>query len=178
VEIYLIRHTAPDIENGICYGQTDIELADSFSEEALYVKGKWSEIFEDAVVYTSPLKRCLKLARTLAQKKPIEDNRLMELNFGDWEMKRWDDIDRVELSEWMDNFLNVRCPHGESYRDLYKRTSSFYEDMINSGHEKIIIVTHAGVMRSLLSYVNATPLNDSFRYEIGHGSVEKITVDG
>ena len=33
MEIYLIRHTTPKIEKGICYGQADLNVADSFEEE-------------------------------------------------------------------------------------------------------------------------------------------------
>jgi len=32
-EIYLIRHTTPKVEKGICYGQTDLNLADTFEQE-------------------------------------------------------------------------------------------------------------------------------------------------
>ena len=35
--LYLIRHTAPDIAPGTCYGQLDIGAADSFEEEASHV---------------------------------------------------------------------------------------------------------------------------------------------
>jgi alpha-ribazole phosphatase len=31
----------------------------------------------------------------------MTDERLLEYNFGDWEMKRWGDIDEVELDPWM-----------------------------------------------------------------------------
>ena len=177
MEIYLIRHTTPDIEKGICYGQTDIGLADTFEKEAVSIRNRCSEVFNNAPIYSSPLKRCYKLAHFLAQSEPIKDMRLLELNFGDWEMKRWDEIDQEKLGEWMSDFVNVRCPHGESYQDLYKRSASFYEDMTRNEHEKIFIVTHAGVIRSLLAHLTATPLNDSFNFKVGFGDVKKISVD-
>ena len=60
MEIYLIRHTAPDIEKGICYGQTDLELAHTFSVEAREVLKQLPNQFD--AVYTSPLKRYKQLA--------------------------------------------------------------------------------------------------------------------
>ena len=33
MDIYLVRHTTPKIDKGICYGQSDLELADSYPEE-------------------------------------------------------------------------------------------------------------------------------------------------
>ena len=38
--IHLIRHTKPEIAAGICYGQTDLELASSFTQEADTVLSK------------------------------------------------------------------------------------------------------------------------------------------
>ena len=43
----------------------------------------------------------------------------MEMNFGDWEMKNWDDIPLEELNPWMQDFVNVRVSNGESFTDLY-----------------------------------------------------------
>lgn len=34
MKIYLIRHTTPHIEKGICYGQTDLDVAETFNNEA------------------------------------------------------------------------------------------------------------------------------------------------
>ena len=31
MEIFLIRHTTPKIEKGICYGQTDLDITTTFS---------------------------------------------------------------------------------------------------------------------------------------------------
>ena len=33
MEIYLVRHTTPAIEKGVCYGQTDLNVAETFEEE-------------------------------------------------------------------------------------------------------------------------------------------------
>ena len=34
MDIYIIRHTTPDIAKGICYGQTNLELTDDFQAES------------------------------------------------------------------------------------------------------------------------------------------------
>ena len=60
MEIYLIRHTTPKIDKGVCYGQSDIELADSFSMEFKEISKSIPKTFEK--VYSSPLKRCTRLA--------------------------------------------------------------------------------------------------------------------
>ncbi len=92
--LYLIRHTRPDIAPGLCYGQLDIDLADSFAEEANHVLN-WLPPLD--LIITSPLLRTRKLAVYLAQELQCglqTDARLMEKNFGAWEGCAWDNIAR------------------------------------------------------------------------------------
>jgi alpha-ribazole phosphatase len=37
--IFLIRHTTPAVAKGICYGQTDLDITESFVEEAEAIRG-------------------------------------------------------------------------------------------------------------------------------------------
>ena len=63
-EVYLIRHTTPLIKAGLCYGSSDIDVEDSFVEEAEGIKTVLKEFYPDVVV-SSPLIRCMKLANHL-----------------------------------------------------------------------------------------------------------------
>src|SRR5581483_10134224 len=110
MEIYLIRHTTPHIEKGICYGQSDIPLADSFQQELDKLLQFLPEKVD--VVYSSPLLRCRQLAQHIySEKEIILDDKLMEMNFGDWELKKWNNIDQQKLNEWMVDFVNVKVPN-------------------------------------------------------------------
>ncbi|HEX5538399.1 MAG TPA: histidine phosphatase family protein, partial [Methylophilaceae bacterium] len=96
MELYLIRHTTPEIAKGVCYGQSDIDLAASFDDELALLRAKLP--LAPAVIYSSPSQRCLKLATAIAGDWPIQqDPRLMELHFGEWELRQWDDIPREQL---------------------------------------------------------------------------------
>ncbi len=44
--IYLIRHTKVAVKPGICYGQSDVGLADSFNKEAKIIQDKISNFVE------------------------------------------------------------------------------------------------------------------------------------
>jgi len=176
MEVYLIRHTTPKIEKGICYGNSDIPLADSFPDELERIKQKLSLKTEQAQVYSSPLQRCKILATSLFGENIIYDQRLKELNFGDWELKNWDHINQKSLNSWMDDFVNVPCPNGESYIDLSKRTSLFLEDIKKDNHSQNVVITHGGVIRSILSSINNIPLEDSFKIEVNYGDVHMISI--
>lgn len=176
MEIILIRHTSPNIEKGICYGQTDIDVTDTFLKEVEPILNKVDGINKNTLLYSSPLIRCKKLAQKLSN-NIIFDDRLKELNFGDWELKKWNNIPEKELNTWMNDFVNQPAKNGESYIDLHNRTTQFLNEIINKNHTKIIIVTHAGVMRSLYSYINKLPLKNSFDLKLNYGEVLTINYE-
>ena len=75
---------------------------------------------------------------------------------------------------WMSDFVNVRIPGGESYLDLFERTTFFFQQ-IALQKQQAAFVTHGGVIRSILSYITTTPLQQSFEvFKIEYGCVVKI----
>ncbi|MCC9071499.1 alpha-ribazole phosphatase [Flavobacterium sp. F-65] len=178
MEIYLVRHTETVCEKGICYGQTDVDIATPYN---LIFENIAQQLPQDALLYSSPLKRCVLLAKHIQKQNDItnykEDNRLMEMNFGDWEMKNWNEISQEDLNPWMEDFVNVRVPDGESFVDLHKRVSDFIENEIHTKTpQKVIIVAHAGVVRSILCLLNSLPLKDAFQNKVDFGQVIKIII--
>ena len=98
MEVILIRHTSVDVPKGVCYGQTDVPLRDSFEEEASITAQQLQNDVFDAV-FTSPLSRCTHLADHCGYPDAIRDARLKELNFGEWEMQEFDKICVPRLDE-------------------------------------------------------------------------------
>ena len=105
MEIWLIRHTTPQVDNGICYGQLDLDVKDSFIEEAGLIKQHVEGILFDKV-YSSPLVRCKKLADKLpASNSIICDKRLKEIDFGQWEGLAWKSIPHDEMEQWSADYV-------------------------------------------------------------------------
>lgn len=180
MNLYLVRHTAPDILPGICYGQTDIELADTYTHEVEIVQTKLVAITPIAI-YSSPLKRCSQLAAAISTRSNCSvrhDPRLMELHFGDWEQMAWNDIPRGLVDIWADDHVMQAPPAGESFHDLSLRVQDFFQE-VSANHvgQDVIVLTHAGVIRAMLSHALNLPLVDSFRFQIDYGSVTQITVE-
>jgi alpha-ribazole phosphatase len=176
MEIYLVRHTETVCEKGICYGQSDVEIRvpyDTVFDTII------SQLPKEALLYSSPLQRCVVLAKHIQEniqiESIIEDSRLMEMNFGDWELKNWNDIPQEVLNPWMTDFVNVRVPNGESFVDLHERVMDFLENEVSKETEKpLIIVAHAGVIRSVLCKINNLPLEQAFQSKLDFGAVVKI----
>ena len=176
MDIYLIRHTKTDTLKGLCYGQSDVALAESFLEEAHQLQQKLPEIKSDSLIFSSPLTRCVKLAERLSD-NVTTDARLLELDFGDWENRRFDDIDVDILQQWTDDFVHVAPPNGESFIGLCQRARSFWQDVAYGMHpasEQILIITHAGVIRALLAYILKLPPANAFQFRVDVGSVHKL----
>lgn len=176
MEVYLVRHTETVCENGICYGQSNVGIREPYY--AIF-ESILNQLPQDAVLYSSPLQRCVTLAKHIQKntqiKSIIEDSRLMEMNFGDWELKSWDDIPQEVLNPWMADFVNVRVPNGESFVDLNERVLDFLENEVSNNKEKpLIIVAHAGVIRSILCKINTIPLQDAFKTKLDFGAVVKV----
>ena len=91
LKLTLVRDTSLQIPQGVCYGQSDIDVAVTFIQEAAITKEKIKHLALDAA-FTSPLQRCVKLAHALDLKNVTHDERLKELHFGDWEMQAWNDV--------------------------------------------------------------------------------------
>ncbi len=177
MSIYLIRHTAPLVEKGTCYGQADIDIKESFFEEAAIIQ---TVIPSDVrQVWSSPLQRCRKLAEHLFPSYDINlEHKLKEINCGEWELRKWDDIPSDIVDPWMKDYVNVRIPGGENYLDLYDRVVDSFL-FIASGETPAAIITHGGVIRSILAHITGTSLLDSFSaFSIYYGCVIRISRQG
>lgn len=173
MEIYLIRHTKVIEDFGTLYGHSDVGLADSFLQEAKSIKNSIN-IPKNIVIYSSPLSRCQRLSKEVFESEPILDERIMEQNFGDWELKTWNSIEKKALKKWFDDFVNLPTPNGECYRDLYNRASECFDEIITKNHKSVAIVTHGGVIRAILSHVLKIPLDKVFIMQIDFSSITKI----
>ena len=126
--VYLIRHTTPAIEAGVCYGRSDLALADTAPREIAAVLEAIPDI---TIVYSSPAQRCLRLAQAVTAAQGIDhqtDPRLQEIDFGDWEGRRWDDIPVADIARWDAQLWDHTPGGGESLRDLWQRVAEFSDD--------------------------------------------------
>lgn len=175
MEVYLIRHTTPVFEPGQIYGRKELLLHADFPSELATVRSQLNADFD--VIYSSPAWRCTELARALSARFQTDD-RLQELDFGEWEGKTWDTVDQQALQAWMDDYVHVHTPGGESMMQMYARVKAFWEELGQSGHEKVAIVTHAGVIRLILSIVNQIALTSIFDIQVAYGEVIRVRLMG
>lgn len=166
MKIYIIRHTAVGVD-GICYGQTDVPLKDTFEEEAEAVKRNLNGLHFDAV-FSSPLSRARKLAEYCGYTDVQLYDRLKELHFGDWEMKQWDKID---MSEWEKDWVNTSAPNGESFKQMYTRVASFLDELREKDYSSVAVFAHGGVISCFRVYFGETGLKGAFDNMARYGEI-------
>jgi alpha-ribazole phosphatase len=164
-EIIFIRHSSLAVPRGVCYGFTDIDVSSNFSMEADWLKRTLSA-FNPGVVVSSPLQRCMKLAVEVFNAPIIVDDNLKEVNYGDWEGEKWEDIGVEGDNLWMYQNINNRPPNGESFNELQARVIEVFDDISKNNQDKIVVVCHGGVIRSVLSHILSTPLAKTRSYDI------------
>ncbi len=164
--LHLIRHPKPLIEPGVCYGQLDIPAE---NPEPL-VAGLRQLLPPEVPVWTSPLQRCRRLAEAL-HPAPQCDARLMEMNFGAWEGRPWDEVPRTELDAWAADVMTYAPPDGESAQQVLARVLDFFSQ---NASPELAVVTHAGVIRLILSFHKKQSVNSLFEQSIPYGELTSI----
>ena len=176
MEIVWIRHTSVEVPQGTCYGQTDVPLKASFTMEAETTYKEFQRVARGIErVYTSPMSRCRKLAAYCGFPDAIEDARLLELDFGDWEMQRFEDIKDPRLQLWYEDYLHVAATNGESFQDQYTRVCTFIEALKRAGMQRVAVFTHGGVIRCAELYAHCYGIEESFMHPTPYGGVVSIT---
>jgi alpha-ribazole phosphatase len=102
-------------------------------------------------IWTSPALRCAAVASVLSDRLRLplsQDNRLLELDFGDWEGQCWDGLPRAALDRWAADPAGFRPPGGESGADLMGRVTAF-ADQLRRESRSCIVVSHGGPLRVL-----------------------------
>ena len=100
------------------------------------------------MVATSPLRRCRDVARWLQRFgfRCVVDARLIEVDFGAWDGRRWGDIAREEIDAWADD-LHHHAPggDGESVSALLARV-----DAVFAAPPAALLLTHGGWLSAAL----------------------------
>ena len=169
MQVFLIRHPRPLIDAGICYGRLDVDC-----EDPLPVAARLKSLLPRGVpVVSSPLRRARQLAEALNPEARI-DARLAEIDFGEWEGRPWNSIDRNALDAWAADVLDFTPPGGESVARLQQRAINFATSL---EAPKIALVAHAGILRALLGHWQRLPLAEWTQRQFEFGSITEIVIE-
>ncbi|GGZ11344.1 histidine phosphatase family protein [Pseudoduganella plicata] len=174
MELLLVRHPRPLVDTGICYGSSDLAVA---QDELTRVHA--SLRLPHAPVFSSPLQRCAALARLLSADVAFDAN-LAEMDFGAWEGRAWDDIPRREVDAWAADLLRYRPGGGENVFEVARRVACAMDTIRHHGTGTAIVICHAGTIRLMTALASGTPLAQAALaaaatpHQIAYGAVTRV----
>jgi alpha-ribazole phosphatase len=178
-QLWLVRHPQPEVAAGLCYGHTDLTVAPAQLSDV--ATALLQTLPTSAPLYSSPLRRCADLALRLPHASLRLDARLMEIDFGNWEMQPWQTIARADIDAWAAAPIDYRPGGGESVLQMAGRVSAFLDDLLREPHDSAIVICHAGTMRLLAALQRSLPLREAALHaantphKIGYG--ETLVLD-
>jgi alpha-ribazole phosphatase len=151
MRLWLCRHAPVLIESGICYGVSDVPFDEAASHAAAQTIAM--AMPTACSVWASPAARTTHLAKQLLQCRPdlrlTVDPRLAEMHFGAWELKKWDDIPKIEIDAWVHGFAHYAPGGGESVQELMARVVDALHHLRSFQLPEALWLTHAGVIRAV-----------------------------
>jgi alpha-ribazole phosphatase len=176
--IYLIRHARPLGSEGLCYGRLDVAVPASETEHVAEEMRRHvpAQTLRGAPIYSSPLERCVVLAREIAPgRSVILTPALLELDFGAWQGRNWDAIPRHELDAWAADLWCYAPGRGESAEAAALRWQSWVDSLVRQSLDAVIAITHAGLIR-VAHAVESSSDPSLLTMQVGYGSVYPLRV--
>lgn len=174
MELFVIRHTEVNNPENLCYGNIEMPLVKNYEKITKKFFDNLPKNIEK--IFSSPSKRCTDLLECM-NLEFSKRKELKELDFGDWEGRRWSEINKADLNTWMNDFIYKSPKNGEKMIDLYNRVIDFTKNIFTMNLSKVLFVTHAGVIRALLSKGLEISLEDTFNIKINHDEIFSFRVN-
>tara|TARA_Y200000002_G_scaffold348534_1_gene324551 strand:+ start:336 stop:950 length:615 start_codon:yes stop_codon:yes gene_type:complete len=178
IKLYLIRH-APVKQVKDCFPKYNPNAIIKNNQLRMLA----ALIPNNCIWYVSPLKRAIQTAEALSKfvsySKMIYEIKLIEQNFGDWSGKKisevWEVLKKIKTKHNF-SFISpeVSPPNGESFKEQCKRVEIWLEKLNVSEGKNIVIISHAGTIRSILSHALKIKPDYAIGIEILHQSLNVL----
>ncbi len=137
------------------------------------------------VIYSSPKLRAMKTASGINiyhEVGIITDERLVEINAGEWEGVLLTDIERlypVQWGKWKNEPSAFHAPGGESMRDVYDRVKSALLDIASENRGKTVcVVSHGCAIMNMMCFLHGLGVEDIGKITLGpNASVNAAVFD-
>jgi alpha-ribazole phosphatase len=179
-EILFIRHAETDMAGTFC-GHSDPDVnARGWIQVGELIDQLRSENI--GTVYSSDLRRAHQTALALAKAFRVECHAraaLREIDFGRWEGHGWEEIEREDANyahRWIAEYPNLPAPEGESFDCFERRVLEEVNLLVGKAEDtgySIAVVTHAGVLRSVLRTLHGCSEEDVWEQTKSYCSVAR-----
>lgn len=173
MELIFFRHPTPDAAPGLCYGRLDLDIGPTGQAEVARACQTPPNV---AQMIASPARRALALAEPLSKASNAAltiDDRLWEMDMGQWEGVFWSGIDRRDSDPWAEDALNRPTPGGEAFVDVIARVQAVLDEI----DAPTCIVAHAGPIRAARMLLNGVSFDEAFAEPVPFAKQLLFTLD-
>lgn len=178
MRVTLVRHAEVEERYKNCYnGHNRVGLSENGYIQAKEL-AKELDVLEFDAVFCSDLRRAKEtLQHSLHAKNSIYTDKLREKSWGKHEGLSFDEIIAQGEIEYKDFLQWIDSLDGEPHKEYVKRVLEFFLFFLPSlEKENILVVTHAGVIRVLLSIINNITLEEAFSIKVENGSLTVLDI--
>ncbi len=160
-------------------GQLDVALSDVGREQARSL----AQVVEAEGlrrIVASPLIRARETAEIVAAALGLDvdlDDRLKEVDVGDWERRLKDDVEREDPEAWAAFRAageDWRFPGGESLQEQQDRVVAALVDVTQAGVLPALLVCHRGVIRCALAHTHKRGLATYHEWRVPNGELVRL----
>jgi len=181
--INLLRHGEHALGKAIC-GVKDPQLSQkgwgqlNSQIDSLAGRGhQWD------ICISSPRLRCAEFAHQVSQQFNIElviKDELSELDFGEWEGLTGAQVESSfpgQWQQWIDN-PDEPAPHGGEAYGLFQQRilNAWLQLILQHQGKRILLLSHSGVMRAILTNVLGLDTKGLFRFNVPHACHSQVSV--
>ena len=181
--LFLVRHGETLANREYRYIGTRDDPLNALGETQAIQLAEALSVLPVAAVYSSPLQRTFDTALPIATRHSLEVQRvddLRECDFGTWEgLSRAEVLERSpedsqRLREWERN-TSIAPPEGESFEALQQRVVAAVEHLAQAHPDQaIVLVSHVGPIKVLLSAALGAPLSAAFRIFLDPATISVV----
>lgn len=180
--IVLVRHgeTAPN-RRGAALGRADVALTDRGRAQAQAVAAALARTLGDGpvAVRTSPLRRARQTAEAIAARLGVpvtEDDRLVELDYGDWDTRDWAALPPEALARWRAD-PTFAPPGGESLTAVARRMAGFCAEALEAPADRppaVVAVSHVSPIKAAVAWALQAEVGLSWRMRLDLASISRV----
>ncbi|HSE66681.1 MAG TPA: histidine phosphatase family protein [Gemmatimonadales bacterium] len=180
MKLHLVRHGPALDADGRAMGHTDARLSPEGIELVARLVAAWPR--PPGHICSSDLLRARETAEPIGQRwgvQPTFDARLREMNFGEWDGRFWNAIEREDadrLKRWMESWVTEQVPGGESFSILSERVREWCAQCLANPAEEVVVVAHAGSIRALLCHLLEVPLSKAFEFPVERLRISTVEI--
>ena len=170
-QLILLRHGRTGL-SGRYVGSSDVGLVEEGREQIIRVRSSLVDLGISEVM-CSPMLRCRQSNDLLdLGVEVVIDNNLREIDFGGWEKKTFAEIVSEApglVDEWAARPAEFAFPNGDSIAEFTARVKAVQRTIVQSSHNKILVISHGGVIRLLICLFLSLHADNYLLFKVAKG---------